>query len=78
MYMYLYTSAAREISIYTERQKKHHFFRATLTEIHCIKTNYLNTDKLYIVLLIYTLKTPGSNLTRKGSIGAKLHSGSRI
>ena len=26
----------------------------------------------------HTLKTPGSNLTRKGSIGAKLHSGSRM
>ena len=26
---------------YTERQKKHHFFRATLTKIHCIKINNL-------------------------------------
>ena len=27
---------------------------------------------------LFTLKAPGSNLTRKGSIGAKLHSGSRM
>ena len=32
---------------YTERQKKHHFFRATLTKIYAIKIKYyLDTNKL--------------------------------
>ena len=26
---------------YTECQKKHHFFRATLTKIHCMKINHI-------------------------------------
>ena len=26
---------------YTERQKKHHFFGATLTKIHCIKIDII-------------------------------------
>ena len=33
--------------MYTERQKKHHFFRATLTKIHCIWINYIETQGSY-------------------------------
>ena len=32
---------------YTERQKKHHFFRATLTKIHRIKINHIQTHISY-------------------------------
>ena len=28
-------------ALYTERQKKHHFFRSTLTKIHSIKINHI-------------------------------------
>ena len=36
--------------MYTERQKKHHFFRAMLIKIHRIKMNYIWTHISYISL----------------------------
>ena len=33
--------------LYTERQKKHHFFRATLTKIQSIKVNHILTQFSY-------------------------------
>ena len=35
---------AHLIGSYTERQNKHHFFRATLTKIHVIKINIIWTQ----------------------------------
>ena len=33
--------SCNEVILYTERQKKHHLFRATLTKIHRIKINHI-------------------------------------
>ena len=34
----------KALCLYTERQKKHHFFRVTLTKIHSIKINHIWTQ----------------------------------
>ena len=34
-------------TVYTERQKKHHFFRVTPTKIHLIKMNHIWTQISY-------------------------------
>ena len=48
-----------ETEIYTERQKKHHFFRVTLTKIHRIKMNHIWTQIIRIRRdsIIYEVKT---------------------
>ena len=43
-----------------------------------IRSNGMTITETFWLSMLYTLKTPKSNLTRKGSIWAKLHSGSRM
>ena len=40
-------STDNTLLLYTEHQKKHHFFRATLTKIHCFKINHIWTHVSY-------------------------------
>ena len=42
-----------QILSYTERQKKHHFFRATLTKIHRIKLTIFGSRYVFRLLLFF-------------------------
>ena len=60
------------VYIYTEHQKKHHFFRMTLTKILSIKLNYIWTLISFIVLLMkHIWKIKGLLLSKNKKIVVK-------